>query len=96
MGYPVIEAAHAEEALDLLQTVPDIGLLISDIVMPGRLDGRALSRQARLRHPDMRILLISGYADAMNLPPEDGGPPLLRKPFSSSELGDALEQLDTP
>lgn len=96
LGYPVIEAAHAEEALDLLQTVPDIGLLISDIVMPGRLDGRALSRQARLRHPDMRILLISGYADAMNLPPEDGGPPLLRKPFSSSELGDALEQLDTP
>lgn len=94
MGYPVIEAAHAQEALDLLQNVPDIGLLISDIVMPGRLDGRELSRQARLHHPDMRILLISGYADEMNVPP-DGGP-LLRKPFSSSELGDALDNLSTP
>jgi len=96
LGYPVIEAAQAQEALDLLQTVPDIGLLISDIVMPGRLDGRALSRQARLSHPDMRILLISGYADEMNLPPQDTGPRLLRKPFSSSELGDALEDLHTP
>ncbi|MEY2874706.1 MAG: hypothetical protein RLZZ373_2077, partial [Pseudomonadota bacterium] len=94
MGYPVIEAAHAQEALDLLQSVPGIGLLISDIVMPGRLDGRELSRQARLHHPDMRILLISGYADEMNVPP-DGGP-LLRKPFSSSELGDALDNLPTP
>lgn len=96
LGYPVIEAAHAEEALELLQTVPDIGLLISDIVMPGRLDGRALSRQARLRHPDMQILLISGYADEMNLPATGDSPPLLRKPFSSSELGDALELLDLP
>jgi PAS domain S-box-containing protein len=96
LGYPVIEAAHAEEALDLLQNVPDIGLLISDIVMPGRLDGRALSRQARLSHPDMHILLISGYADEMNLPTHGDMPRLLRKPFSSRELGDALDQLDTP
>lgn len=93
LGYPVIEATHAQEALDLLQTVPDIGLLVSDIVMPGPIDGRALSRQARLSHPDMRILLISGYADEVNLPRENGGPRLLRKPFSSHELGDALEHL---
>ncbi|WP_293999416.1 PAS-domain containing protein [Sphaerotilus sp.] len=91
MGYPVIEAGSGGEALKLLQTVPDIGLLISDIVMPGPIDGRELCQRTSLSHPGLHKLLISGYADERPAPW-----PLLRKPFSSSELGDALDQLDTP
>ncbi|MEP6965027.1 MAG: PAS-domain containing protein, partial [Polaromonas sp.] len=46
LGYPVIEADHAADALLLLASVPSVGILISDVVMPGGMDGRALCAAA--------------------------------------------------
>ncbi|MBA3057933.1 MAG: PAS-domain containing protein [Gammaproteobacteria bacterium] len=90
LGYPVIEADHAADALDLLATVPSVGILISDMVMPGCMDGRTLCREASLSAPDVKTLLISGYA----MSSENAiGPPLLKKPFTAVELQRALDGL---
>jgi CheY-like chemotaxis protein len=67
-----------------------VGILISDMVMPGGMDGRTLCREASLSAPDVKTLLISGYASS----PESAiGPPLLKKPFTSFELQRALDGL---
>lgn len=84
-GYAVIEAEAGESALEMLGggDVP-VDLLISDIVMPG-LDGRNLARLARERRPDLRVILMSGYAEDQT----GAGLPavhFLQKPFSLAEL----------
>jgi len=87
LGYSVIEAENGVEAQDMLQRVPDIGVLVSDIVMPGGIDGREIARQAMERGDIPKIVLMSGYA------PETTTPlpvPLLAKPFTKAELAAAL------
>jgi signal transduction histidine kinase len=97
LGYPVIEAANGVDAMEILNTVASVGVLVSDVVMPAGIDGRTLCRQARQAHPQIRILLISGYvadADPSELSAdEDAGPPLLRKPFTVGQLQAAIEAL---
>ncbi|GAB2180750.1 hypothetical protein DLREEDagrD3_09730 [Denitratisoma sp. agr-D3] len=89
LGYPVLEAANGDEALPMIEHVPDIGLLVSDVVMPGRLDGRALAQAARRLRPAMGIVLMSGYADgAEDMAASDI--PLLAKPFGRDALAAAL------
>ena len=94
LGYPVIEADHAADALQLLASVPTVGILVSDLVMPGGMDGRALCSAASQRAPHVKALLISGYADGDAAP---GGAPagisLLKKPFTANELQQALDGL---
>lgn len=94
LGYPVIEADHAADALQLLASVPAVGVLISDIVMPGGMDGRTLCLEARQRAPDVKFLLISGYSTEEVATSDVGGDlPLLKKPFTSLELQSTLEGL---
>src|SRR5262249_9680460 len=59
-GYLVIEAAHAAEALDVLAQNVDVNLVLSDIQMPGTMDGVGLSRVVRSTYPAIKIILISG------------------------------------
>lgn len=87
LGHPVIEAEDADQALTMVAQIPDIGIVVSDILMPGGLNGRQLTEQIKRDYPQMRIVLMSGYAD------EDGGPqdpPILAKPFFRHELAQAL------
>lgn len=90
LGYAVIEAGHGQEALEILQRMDGITLLLSDIMMPGSLDGRALARQARREGLAQQVLLMSGCApgnDAM------ADLPVLAKPFTTAELARALAAL---
>lgn len=82
MGHRVIEAADGTAALDLLKAEEEADLLIADFAMPG-MTGLDLADRARKLRPDLRILLVTGYAD-----PEKGpdGYPVLHKPFSREEL----------
>jgi len=95
LGYPVIEAEHSGDALLVVANVPTVGILLSDVVMPGGMDGRALCRQARQHAPQIQTLLMSGYADheADANDPDGSDLPLLRKPFSAAELRQALDEL---
>jgi len=96
LGYPVIEAANGVDAIEILDTVTGVGVLISDVVMPAGIDGRTLCRQARQAHPHIRILLMSGYvadADPSKHVSDDDGLALLGKPFTTAELQAAIEAL---
>lgn len=59
-GYDVIEAANADEALDALAHITSVSLVITDIRMPGSMDGLRLARLVRSEYPATRILLTSG------------------------------------
>ena len=90
LGYAVLEAENGAEARDILDQTPNIHLLLSDIVMPGAIDGRELARYARRSGEVAHILLMSGYAA------ESEGPldtPLLAKPFGKAELSAALREI---
>ena len=94
LGYPVIEADHAADALVLLASVPAVGILISDLVMPGGKDGRALCFEASQSAPHVKTLLISGYAEGYAASPLDtASVQVLKKPFSEHELRLALDGL---
>ena len=86
LGHPVLEAADGQEAADLLTSVSDIGLIVSDITMAGGIDGHRLAELARERRPDIRVLLMSGYATAG----ESAAFPVLAKPFTRRDLERAL------
>ncbi len=86
-GYRVVEAKDAEEALRLLEvTTPPIDLLLSDVVMPGK-SGVELLEQARISHPSVRSLFMSGYAgDLVALRGAMKAASFLEKPFTRNSL----------
>jgi PAS domain S-box-containing protein len=89
LGYPVIEAENGAQALEMVAQVPDIAILLCDVVMPGDIDGRQLGKLVMASHPRMRILLMSGYNDRVS-EPGSGAPRLLTKPFVRQDLAQAL------
>ncbi len=92
-GYRVVQAASAQEALDLLRGGRPADLLLTDVVMPG-LGGFELARLARLEFPRLKVLFMSGYwgGAEMRLSESGRGDSLLRKPFRVSELARAVRQ----
>jgi CheY-like chemotaxis protein len=86
MGFDVHEAASAEAALAVLESGPRPDILITDHLMTG-MTGNDLAFAVLARWPDMRILIVSGYAK-----PEGIHPSLQRlsKPFVQSELAKAI------
>jgi PAS domain S-box-containing protein len=96
LGCVVLEAENGQEGADMVENVPAIALVISDVMMPGSLDGRALARFIRRFRPALPVILMSGYADSRELPDQirsPDAPPLLAKPFSRAKLADALNAL---
>ena len=90
LGYKVLEARDGTEGQALLESIPEIAVLVSDVIMPGVIDGPALARTAHAINADMRILLITGYPGESLVRVEDW--PTLRKPFSQEQLGRAIQR----
>jgi len=93
-GYSVLTASHSEDALavaDECQGVVD--LLVTDIVMPGIINGRALARLIRRSRPDLKVLFTSGYLDdsrgLKDLQAEDA---FLPKPYTLESLAFEVAQ----
>ena len=87
-GYTVLEAANGEEALEVINaTDKQIDLIVTDVVMPG-MDGHTLVQFVRQEMPDMKVILISGFAE--NVIPggiqPDSSFHFLPKPFSLKDL----------
>jgi PAS domain S-box-containing protein len=79
LGYRVVRAENAAEALRHLQQGIKFDLLFSDIMMPGAIDGVGLAEICLERFPEIPVLLTSGYSDAAQA--ADGRFDILRKPF---------------
>jgi CheY-like chemotaxis protein len=88
MGYTVVEAASAREAMSHLGD-PRIDLLITDHLMPG-MSGTEFAREVLSRRPGLPILIISGFAEVEDIAPDL---PRLMKPFRAAELAAGLAQL---
>jgi PAS domain S-box-containing protein len=87
LGYRVITASNAREALSVLDSGVEVDLLFTDIIMPGAMDGWQLAEQAALRRPELKVLFTSGYSDANAQPVRSN---LLVKPYRSTELARML------
>lgn len=97
-GYKVIEACDGEEALQICKTYPDIiHLTLTDVVMP-RKNGRELADEAVRLRPEMKVLLMSGYADQISKAGVlNSGLHFIEKPFTSNSLALKIrEVLDGP
>ncbi|MEN3237723.1 response regulator [Methylobacterium ajmalii] len=63
-GYRVLEAADSEEALRVFGTnAASVDLLLTDVVMPGKVPGREMAESVQSLRPDVRVVFMSGYTD---------------------------------
>jgi PAS domain S-box-containing protein len=87
-GYQVHVAHDARSALELLDRGIAVDLLFSDMIMPGRMNGVLLAREARRRRPRLKVMLTTGYSDASMERTDAGGSEfdVLSKPYSRREL----------
>jgi CheY-like chemotaxis protein len=92
LGYRVTVADDGPSALAALEGAADISLLMTDMVMPGGMNGRELAVRARRNRPSLRVLLTSGYTEAAA--PLGAGPDIgsgfLPKPYRRAQLAEAV------
>jgi two-component system, response regulator PdtaR len=92
LGFEVIEAADADQAISLLESNPNVSVVFTDIQMPGSMDGLRLVAAIRKRWPPVALLVTSGQ-----LRPKDNELPenahFLPKPYMMGELKTHLDAL---
>jgi CheY-like chemotaxis protein len=90
LGYEVHKAGDGAGALEAMER-HEYDLVISDIVMPGSIDGLALARAMRERRPSLPVLLVTGYSQAAT----EAAPEftVMRKPFQFAELSRASARM---
>jgi CheY-like chemotaxis protein len=91
-GFDVVEAANADEAIDILEARPDITVVFTDIQMPGSMDGLKLAHAVRGRWPPIKIVATSGHVSVTQKDLPDGGR-FLPKPYSPHEITGVLREL---
>jgi CheY-like chemotaxis protein len=96
-GYSAIEAADSVSALKVLRSDVRIDLLITDVGLPGSMNGRQMADAAREARPGLRVLFITGYAEnaAIGKSPLQPGMHVLSKPFSMDKLTASIRVLIT-
>jgi DNA-binding NtrC family response regulator len=90
IGYRVLRALNAAEALRLLQSGNRIDLVFSDIVMPNGMNGIHLAQEVSEHHPQIGVLLTTGYSDVAAA--AETRFPILRKPFEVLALQRAVAE----
>ena len=81
-GFDVVEAANADDAIEILEVRRDIDVVFTDIQMPGSMDGLKLARAVRGRWPPIKIVATSGLVDVGEKDLPEGGR-FLAKPYSA-------------
>lgn len=95
LGYGVLEASDGATGLKILESQSRVDLLITDVGLPGGLNGRQVADAARARRPDLKVLFITGYAENAVLSHGhlDPGMHVLTKPFSMDAMGQRITDL---
>ncbi len=95
LGYQVLTAADGKQAKLLLDQEPTIALLFTDVVMPGGVNGYELAELATATHPNLKVLLTSGYTEkaAANMAQSHFNANLLSKPYTLGELAERVRSL---
>jgi CheY-like chemotaxis protein len=94
LGYSVVHASSAGEALKILRKRDDIGLMFSDIVMP-EMNGRVLAEKAQELHPELRVLFTTGYTRnaVVHNGVLDPGVNFLAKPYTLDQLARKVREV---
>ena len=94
IGFSTLEADNAANAIELLEFVEGICAVVSDVIMPGDMNGIDLMNEIHKSRPDLSVVLMSGNQDeAAHFKTAKKKTTLLRKPFSNSELLKALSHV---
>ena len=88
LGYRTLTASDAQAALEVLEGDDEVDLLLTDVILPGGMDGAQLAVRAREVRPGLPVLFMSGYAhhSVLRQAEEVSGFDLLSKPFDSVSL----------
>ncbi len=94
-GYAAIEAADGPSGLRILQSTQRIDLLITDVGLPGGLNGRQIADAARAVRPDLKVLFITGYAEnaAVGNGHLDRNMQVVTKPFAIEALAAKIREM---
>lgn len=92
LGLRTVRCNRPDEALELLRGNSEIGLVVSDVLMPG-MTGPELVSNIRKEHPGLPVLFVTGFAGDIESAEAFGGHAVLRKPFTIATLGRAVEAL---
>ena len=94
-GYRVLEADDGPSGLRILHSGARIDLLITDVGLPGGLNGRQVADAARLSRPELKILFVTGYAEnaAVGNGHLDRGMEVITKPFAMVDLANKISEI---
>jgi len=94
-GYSGIEASDGPSGLRVLESDAPIDLLITDVGLPGGLNGRQLADAARMTRPDLKVLFITGYAENAIIGNGQLAPGMrvLTKPFVMATLAERIAEM---
>jgi len=94
-GYRVLEAGDGPAGLKILQSDARIDLLITDVGLPGGMNGRQIADAARIGRPELKVLFITGYAEnaAVGHGHLDAGMQVITKPFAMTALGARVREI---
>ena len=95
LGYNAVEAGDGMSGLAALRSSMRVDLLVTDVGLPGNMNGRQLADAARGIRPDLRVLFITGYAEAAVIEDRhlDPGTQVLTKPFTMDALARRMKAL---
>lgn len=95
LGYQILVASDAEQAIYMLTEHPEISLMFSDVIMPGGMNGYELAEQAVKQHPDLKVLLTSGYTQKVVVRNGQArfDATLLSKPYTQVELAQRIREI---
>lgn len=95
LGYACLEAADGSAGLRILQSNAEIDLLITDVGLPGGLNGRQVADAARALKPELKVLFITGYAEnaVLNHGHIEHGMEVLTKPFAVGDLAGRVDRM---
>jgi two-component system, response regulator PdtaR len=91
-GFEAVEAASASEAIDKLETQPDIHLVFTDVTMPGSMDGLKLAYYVRDRWPPVLLIIVSGKT-AIGIGQVPIGARFFPKPYSDRLIVEAMNSM---
>lgn len=93
-GYNVVEAGDASEAIAAMDAETPVSLVFTDIRMPGKMDGFGLAEWFQSHHPDVPVLLTSGYHGGRSSPGISiPGTRFIEKPYSQNQVARRIAAL---
>jgi PAS domain S-box-containing protein len=94
-GYRILEADGAAAALETIDSGAHIDLMLTDVVMPGPMNGKELGKMARIRRPNLKVMFTSGFPGTFHNKDTDldVGGVLLSKPYRKDDLAKAVRDL---